>query len=134
MEVYISKPITISSTETLRQNKGKEGARHISSANKLSEYGTSECCRPLSQFSPNQALEHKWQQQGITPCYDEDPVLIFKVELHPTKSISAQSSRGKKNGTACAQVLVYTFSSTERGCIQHVWILKLHSLKAEINL
>jgi hypothetical protein len=101
---------------------------------KLSEYGTSECHRPLSQFGPNQALEHKWQQQGITPCYDEDPVLIFKVELHPTKSISAQSSRGKKNGTACAQVLVYTFSSTERGCIQHVWILKLHSLKAEINL
>jgi hypothetical protein len=56
---------------------------------KLSEYGTSECCRPLSQYGPNQALEHKWQQQEITPCYDEDPVLIFKVVLHPTKSISA---------------------------------------------
>jgi len=42
--------------------------------------------------------------------------------------------KGKKNIIACAQVLVYTFSSTERGYIQHVWILKLHSLKAEINL
>jgi hypothetical protein len=134
MEVYISKPITISSTETLRQNKGKEGARHISSANKLSEYGTSECCRPLSQFSPNQALEHKWQQQGITPCYDEDPVLIFKVELHPTKSISAHLQGEKKHNCMCTSACIYTLSSTERAYIQRVWILKLHSLKAEINL
>lgn len=101
---------------------------------KLSEYGTSECRRPLSQYDPNQALEHKWQQQEITPCYDEDLVLIFKVELHPTKSTSAHLQGEKNHNCMCTSACIYTFSSTERGYIQRVWILKLHSLKAEINL
>jgi len=74
---------------------------------KLNEYGTSECHRPLSQFGPNHALEHKWQQQEITPCYDEDPVLIFKVELHPTKSISAHLWGVKKHNCMCTSACTY---------------------------
>jgi hypothetical protein len=54
MEVYISKPITMSSLETLRQNERERRSKTYLISYKLSEYGTSECHRPLSQFGPNQ--------------------------------------------------------------------------------